>query len=43
MQLLSGRAHPELAAEIAKNLDIELSDVQISDFANGKISIRFND
>lgn len=43
MQLLSGRAHPELAAEIAGHLGVELCDIKISDFANGEISIRFNE
>ncbi len=43
MQLLTGRAHPELAAEIAEKLGVELCDAQISDFANGEISIRFNE
>lgn len=43
MQLLSGRAHPELAAEIADYLDIKLSEVKLSNFANGEISIRFNE
>ncbi|MGH7192985.1 MAG: ribose-phosphate diphosphokinase [Candidatus Saccharimonadales bacterium] len=42
-QLISGRAHPHLAEEIAKHLDIKLCDVRISDFANGEISVRFND
>lgn len=43
LQLLTGRAHPELAAEIAKHLDVKLSDVQLGNFANGEISIRFNE
>lgn len=43
MQLLTGRAHPDLAAEIADHLGMELCDVQISDFANSEISIRFNE
>src|SRR5665213_1826842 len=43
MQLLSGRAHPELAAEIAAYLGVKLADVQIGNFANGEISIRFNE
>jgi len=43
MQLITGRAHPELAAEIADFLGVKLSDVQISNFANGEISIRFNE
>jgi ribose-phosphate pyrophosphokinase len=43
MQLLTGRAHPELATEIAEHLGVKLADVRISDFANGEISIRFNE
>lgn len=43
MQLLSGRAHPVLAAEIAECLGIELCDIQLGNFANGEISIRFNE
>jgi ribose-phosphate pyrophosphokinase len=43
MQLLSGRAHPELAAEIATCLGVELVDVKLGNFANGEISIRFNE
>jgi ribose-phosphate pyrophosphokinase len=42
-QLLSGRAHPELAAEIAGYLDIKLCNIQLGNFANGEISIRFNE
>ncbi|HVX56198.1 MAG TPA: ribose-phosphate pyrophosphokinase-like domain-containing protein, partial [Candidatus Saccharimonadales bacterium] len=43
MQLLSGRAHPGLAAEIAEHLGVKLCDIKISDFANGEVSIRFNE
>ncbi len=43
MQLLSGRAHPELAKEIAQYLGVKLSKVQLGNFANGEISIRFNE
>jgi ribose-phosphate pyrophosphokinase len=43
MQLLSGRAHPELAAEIAKYLNTELTAVQLGNFANGEISVRFKE
>lgn len=43
MQLLTGRAHPELATAIAEHLDVKLADVRIGDFANGEISIRFNE
>jgi ribose-phosphate pyrophosphokinase len=42
-QLLSGRSHPDLAAEVAKNLGTKLSDVKLGNFANGEISIRFNE
>jgi ribose-phosphate pyrophosphokinase len=43
MQLLTGRAHPALATEIAEYLGVKLGDVQLSNFANGEISIRFNE
>ncbi|HZL08106.1 MAG TPA: ribose-phosphate diphosphokinase [Candidatus Dormibacteraeota bacterium] len=43
LQLLSGRAHPELAAEIADCMGMELSNVKIGNFANGEVSIRFNE
>jgi ribose-phosphate pyrophosphokinase len=43
MQLLSGRTHPELAAEIAACLNTTLSNVQVGNFANGEISIRFHE
>ncbi len=43
MQLLTGRAHPELANEIAAYLEVKLADVQLDDFANGEISIRVNE
>jgi ribose-phosphate pyrophosphokinase len=43
MQLISGRAHPELSEEIASYLAVNLSKVQIGNFANGEVSIRFNE
>ena len=43
MQLLSGRTHPELATEIAACLGVKLVDVQLGNFANGEISIRFKE
>jgi ribose-phosphate pyrophosphokinase len=43
MQILTGRAHPELAQEIAEYLGMKLSEVQIGNFANGEISIRFDE
>jgi ribose-phosphate pyrophosphokinase len=38
--LFSGRAHPELAAEVADCLGIEPTPAKISDFANGEIFVR---
>jgi ribose-phosphate pyrophosphokinase len=43
LQLLTGRAHPELAEEIAGHIGVKLADIRISDFANGEVSIRFNE
>jgi len=43
MQLLTGRAHPALAAEIADYLGIELTKVQLDNFANGEISVRLKE
>jgi ribose-phosphate pyrophosphokinase len=43
MHLVSGRAHPELAAEIAEYLDIKVSKVTLENFANGEIRVRFNE
>ncbi|MDQ4503727.1 ribose-phosphate diphosphokinase [Sinomonas sp. ASV322] len=39
----SGRAHPELALEIAKELGTELLPTSAYDFANGEIYVRFED
>ncbi|WP_138443320.1 ribose-phosphate diphosphokinase [Sinomonas susongensis] len=39
----SGRAHPELAQEIAKELGTELLPTSAYDFANGEIYVRFED
>ena len=41
--LLSGRAHPELAAEVAEQLGISLSVTSAYDFANGEIFVRFDE
>ncbi len=43
MQLLSGRAHPELATEIAERLGVELCEVKLGNFANGEISVRIKE
>ncbi|MFC7404868.1 ribose-phosphate diphosphokinase [Georgenia alba] len=39
--LVSGRAHPQLAADVARELDIELLPTTAYDFANGEIYVRF--
>ncbi|PFG38858.1 ribose-phosphate pyrophosphokinase [Georgenia soli] len=39
--LASGRAHPALAKEVARELDIELLPTTAYDFANGEIYVRF--
>jgi ribose-phosphate pyrophosphokinase len=41
LALYSGRTHPELAAELAEHLDIELGNPNIVEFANGEIRPRF--
>ncbi len=39
--LFSGRAHPELTAEISQCLGIEPTPTRLLDFANGEIFVRF--
>jgi ribose-phosphate pyrophosphokinase len=41
--LASGRAHPELAAELAEALGLELVPTSAYDFANGEIYVRFGE
>ena len=41
LALYSGRTHPELAAEVAQHLGIELGHPNIVEFANGEIKTRF--
>ncbi|MFJ9522620.1 ribose-phosphate diphosphokinase [Kitasatospora sp. NPDC101801] len=43
LKLFSGRAHPELAAEVAAALGTELVPTKALDFANGEIYVRFLD
>src|ERR1700740_2730949 len=43
MMLFSGRAFPELAAEVAYCMGIEPSPVKLYDFANGEIMVRFEE
>ncbi|MDK6258851.1 MULTISPECIES: ribose-phosphate diphosphokinase [Corynebacterium] len=43
MMLFSGRAHPELGTQVAKELGIELTPTTARDFANGEIFVRFEE
>ncbi len=43
MVLVSGRAHPELAREVAEKLDVDLVPTKAYDFANGEIYVRFGE
>jgi ribose-phosphate pyrophosphokinase len=39
----SGRAHPELAEQVAKELDVPVTAQTARDFANGEIFVRFDE
>ncbi len=41
--VFSGRAHPELATEIAGQLGVALAPTHVVDFANGEIYVRFEE
>jgi ribose-phosphate pyrophosphokinase len=43
LMLFSGRAHPELAEQIARELGCDVSPAQLYDFANGEIFVRFEE
>ncbi|HKN98141.1 MAG TPA: ribose-phosphate diphosphokinase [Pseudonocardiaceae bacterium] len=43
MMFFSGRAHPELAEEVAKYLDVTITPQHAYDFANGEIFVRFDE
>ena len=43
MQILSGRSHPAIAQEIAKQLETNLCSVELSDFANGEVNVQILD
>ena len=43
MVLVSGRAHPDLAAEVASELQVDLVQTSAYDFANGEIYVRFGE
>jgi ribose-phosphate pyrophosphokinase len=41
LMLFSGRAHPQLAEEVAQQLGVELVPTKALDFANGEIYVRY--
>jgi ribose-phosphate pyrophosphokinase len=43
LMLFSGRAHPELAEQVAEELGVELAPTKAFDFANGEIYVRFEE
>ncbi len=43
LMLFSGRAHPDLAQEVARELEIEVTPTQLYDFANGEIYVRYEE
>jgi ribose-phosphate pyrophosphokinase len=43
LMLFSGRAHPELAEQVAKELDVPVTAQSARDFANGEIFVRFDE
>jgi ribose-phosphate pyrophosphokinase len=43
LMFFSGRAHPDLAEEVAKHLDVEITPQSAYDFANGEIFVRFDE
>jgi ribose-phosphate pyrophosphokinase len=42
LELVSGRAHPLLAAQIAEHLGVELGEANLREFANGEIHCRYD-
>jgi ribose-phosphate pyrophosphokinase len=42
LTIIGGRAHPELAREIADHLGIALAGIEIGDFPDGEISVKLN-
>lgn len=43
LQLISGRSHPELANEVAKELGVDLCKVKLGNFANSEVSFRLEE
>lgn len=43
LMVFSGRAHPELAEEVARELGVDLVETKSLDFANGETYVRFDE
>jgi ribose-phosphate pyrophosphokinase len=43
MMLFAGRAHPQLAADLASELGIEIAPMEAYDFASGEIFVRYKE
>jgi ribose-phosphate pyrophosphokinase len=43
LMLFSGRAHPDLAEQVAKHLDVSITPQSAYSFANGEIFVRFEE
>ncbi|MGH3077285.1 MAG: ribose-phosphate diphosphokinase [Gaiellaceae bacterium] len=43
LMVFSGRSHPELAAKIAEQLNVELGEVELTTFANGETYCRYDE
>jgi ribose-phosphate pyrophosphokinase len=43
LALYTGRAHPQLAEEIAKHLGVELGDAHLKNYPNGEIHCRYDE
>ena len=41
--LVTGRAHPKLAAEVAEQLGIDVLETTAYDFANGEMYVRYTE
>ncbi|MCA2205987.1 ribose-phosphate diphosphokinase [Nocardia rosealba] len=43
LMLFAGRSHPELAEQVAKELDVDITPQTAREFANGEIFVRFEE
>jgi ribose-phosphate pyrophosphokinase len=43
LQVMTGRSHPQLAHEVAKELGVDLCDIKLGNFANSEVSFKLNE